>query len=87
MICPSLFLSTSEKLGCDELELELPPAADGEEDEDDEGRLDEEDDEDGLLVEEPVELLPLDDGEVADGVLDEDDGLDDDGLDDDEDDD
>ena len=80
-------MSTSEKLGCDRLdELELPPLAEGEEDED--GRLDEdedgelvEDEEDGLLVDEPVELLPLEDGEVADGVLDEDDGL----LDDDED--
>lgn len=51
-ICPSLFVSTSEKLGCDELldALELPPLADGEEDEDDgvldevDGLLDDEDD-------------------------------------------
>lgn len=74
-------MSTSEKLGCDRLdELELPPAAEGEEDDEEDGEL-VEDDEDGLLVDEPVELLPLEDGEVADGVLDEDDGL----LDDDED--
>ena len=78
--CPSLFLSTSEKLGCELDELELPPLAEGEDDEDGElededGELDE-DDEDGLLVEEPVELLPLDDdGEVAEGVLEDDDGL------------
>ena len=71
-----MFLSTSEKFGCDELELELelPPAADGEEDEDEDGV----EDEDGLLL----ELLPLDDGDVAEGVLDEDEGL----LDEDEDD-
>jgi hypothetical protein len=72
-IWPSLFVSTSEKLGCEELPetLELPPLAAGE------------DDEDGVLLDEPeVLLLPLDDGEVADGVLDEVDGL----LDDDEDD-
>lgn len=51
-ICPSLFVSTSEKLGCDELldALELPPLAEGEEDEDDgvldevDGLLDDEDD-------------------------------------------
>ena len=76
-------MSTSEKLGCDRLdELELPPLAAGEDDEDEDGELDDEegvldeDDEDGLLVEEPVELLPLDDdGEVAEGVLEDDDGL------------
>ena len=80
---PSLFLSTSEKLGCELDELELPPLAEGEDDEDEDGELededgvlDEDDDEDGLLVEEPVELLPLDDdGEVAEGVLEDDDGL------------
>ena len=79
---PSLFLSTSEKLGCDRLdELELPPlAAEGEDDEDEDGELEEEEgedeDDDGLLVDEPVELLPLDDdGEVAEGVLEDDDGL------------
>jgi hypothetical protein len=56
-----LFLSTSEKFGADELlEALEPPEAAGE---------------DGLLVDEPVELLPLDEGEVAEGVLDDDDGL------------
>ena len=79
-----MFLSTSEKLGCDELdELELPPLAAGEDEEDEDGELEDdegvlldEDDEDGLLVDEPVELLPLDDdGEVAEGVLEDDDGL------------
>jgi hypothetical protein len=85
-IWPSLFVSTSEKLGCDELPetLELPPLAadDGDEDDEEDGLLVEED-EDGVLLEEPVELLlPLDDGEVADGVLEEVEGL----LDDDEDD-
>ena len=49
-----MFLSTSEKLGCDRLdELELPPEADGDED-------------DGLLVDESLELLPLDDGLLLD---------------------
>ena len=77
-----MFLSTSEKLGCDELldALELPPLAAGEEDEDDDGL---EEDEDGVLDEEDdgllVELLPLDDdGDVAEGVLDVDGLLDDD---------
>jgi len=81
-IWPSLLVSTSEKLGCDELPeaLELPPLAAGEEDDEDDGELDEED-EDGVLAEPAELLLPLDDGEVADGVLDEVDGL----LDDDED--
>jgi hypothetical protein len=79
---PSLFLSTSEKLGCELDELELPPLAEGEDDEDEDGELEDEegvldeDEEDGLLVDEPVELLPLDDdGEVAEGVLEDDDGL------------
>ena len=75
---PSLFVSTSEKLGWLD-ELELPPLADEGEDEDEEDGVLDEEDEDGLLV----ELLPLDDdGDVAEGVLDEDEGL----LDEDEDD-
>lgn len=71
---PSLFVSTSEKLGCELDELELPLAADGEEDDEEDGLLEEED-EAGLLVDESLELLPLDDGDVADGVLDDDEGL------------
>ena len=84
---PSLFLSTSEKLGLDELpdEDDVPPAEaapdesfelepDAEGDEDDEDGLDDEDEEDGLEVL-PALLLPLADGEVADGLLDDEDGL------------
>ena len=57
-----MFVSTSEKLGCDELleALELPPLAAGEEDEDEDGVLDDDgevaegvlEDEEGLLDDE-----------------------------------
>ena len=62
--CPSLFLSTSEKLGADVLpdDEDVPPADDGEEEDDEDGLLDE-------PLDDPVALLPVADGDDAEGLL------------------